>query len=109
MRAGLALREGGGGGRRGPPPPPPGPAPPRAGARRGPPPRPFAIGEWHATWDEEAYAAAIEAVQAAIARGDVYQVNLVQHLSASFAGDPRRPASALALLRPLHPPPPLRA
>jgi para-aminobenzoate synthetase component 1 len=70
-----------------------------------PPARRFAIGEWHATWDEEAYSAAIEAVRAAIARGDVYQVNLVQHLYASFGGDPRGLASTLAPLRPLHPRP----
>ena len=36
-------------------------------------------------------------------RGDVYQVNLVQHLSAPFAGDPRGLAAALAPLRPLEP------
>ena len=36
------------------------------------------------------YAAAVEAVRDAIARGDVYQVNLVQHLSAPFAGEPAR-------------------
>ena len=37
--------------------------------------------------------AAIERVREAIARGDVYQVNLVQHLSAPFAGDPGAPAA----------------
>ena len=36
----------------------------------------------------------------AIARGDVYQVNLVQHLSASFAGDPGALAARLARLNP---------
>ena len=46
------------------------------------------VGEWERTWDDDGYAAAIEAVRAAIARGDVYQVNLVQHLSAPFGGDP---------------------
>ena len=51
------------------------------------------------------YAAAIGAVRAAIARGDVYQVNLVQHLSAPFAGEPARVAHALAPLRPLQPRP----
>jgi para-aminobenzoate synthetase component 1 len=44
-------------------------------------------------------------VRAAIARGDVYQVNLVQHLSASCPGDPSglgsSLAAALATLRPL--------
>ena len=38
----------------------------------------------------------------AIARGDVYQVNLVQHLSAPFRGDPNGLAEQLAALRPLH-------
>ncbi|MGH3023663.1 MAG: anthranilate synthase component I family protein [Gaiellaceae bacterium] len=65
----------------------------------------FRIGEWRRSWDDERYAAAIEGVQAAIGRGDVYQVNLVQHLSASFAGDPAGLASPLAALRPLHPEP----
>jgi para-aminobenzoate synthetase component 1 len=61
--------------------------------------------EWARTWDDESYAEAIEAVRAAIARGDVYQVSLVQHLSAPFAGDPAGLAKALAPLRPLHPRP----
>ena len=38
------------------------------------------------------------AVRAAIGRGDVYQVNLVQHLSATFAGSPRSLAARLAPL-----------
>ncbi len=63
----------------------------------------FAIGEWARTWDDEGYAAAIDAVRAAIARGDVYQVNLVQHLSAAFEGDPAGLARALAPLRPVLP------
>ena len=65
----------------------------------------FAIGEWERAWDDEAYAGAVEAVRAAIARGDVYQVNLVQHLSAPFRGDPAALAPRLAPLRPLHPRP----
>ena len=46
-------------------------------------------------------------MRAAIARGDVYQVNLVQHLSAPFAGDPggarggARAAAAALQPRPL--------
>jgi para-aminobenzoate synthetase component 1 len=59
------------------------------------------IGSWEQTWADEAYAAAIDAVRAAIERGDVYQVNLVQHLSASFEGDPWALAAALAQLQPL--------
>ena len=64
---------------------------------------PFRVGDWEATWDTEHYAAAVDAVRAAIRLGDVYQVNLVQHLSAPFAGDPRALAAALAPLRPLQP------
>jgi para-aminobenzoate synthetase component 1 len=44
-------------------------------------------------------------VQSAIARGDVYQVNLVQHLCAAFEGDPAGLAEALRPLRPLAPRP----
>jgi para-aminobenzoate synthetase component 1 len=68
-------------------------------------PGPCAIGEWTRSWDDEAYATAIEAVQAAIGRGDVYQVNLVQHLHARFRGDPAGLGSRLAPLRPLFPHP----
>jgi para-aminobenzoate synthetase component I len=62
----------------------------------------FSVGEWTATWAEPGYTAAITAVREAIARGDVYQVNLVQHLSAEFVGDPAGLAGSLACLRPLH-------
>lgn len=65
----------------------------------------FSVGEWEATWTAAEYASAVERVREAIACGDVYQVNLVQHLSAPFAGDPRTLALALAPLRPLHPDP----
>jgi para-aminobenzoate synthetase component 1 len=63
----------------------------------------FAIGDWRRTWDADDYAHAIETVRAAIFEGDVYQVNLVQHLSAPFAGDPVGFAESLAHLRPLEP------
>ncbi len=43
-------------------------------------------------WTEADYGEAVEAVRAAIGRGDVYQVNLVQHLAAPFEGS----AAALA-------------
>jgi para-aminobenzoate synthetase component I len=65
----------------------------------------FALGEWERTWAAAEYRSAIEDVRAAIARGDVYQVNLVQHLRAPFEGDPRSLAARLASLRPLHPEP----
>src|SRR5262245_164973 len=63
------------------------------------------IGEWGRTWDDDGYGDAIEAVRASIERGDVYQVNLVQHLSAPFSGDANGLAAALAPLRPLAPRP----
>ena len=66
---------------------------------------PYHVGDWERTWDESSYAAAVEAVREAIAAGDVYQVNLVQHLSAPFGGDPAGLAAALAPLRPLEPRP----
>jgi para-aminobenzoate synthetase component 1 len=62
----------------------------------------FDVGAWTRTWDDEAYGAAIEAVRAAIALGDVYQVNLVQHLVADFAGDPAGLAQALLMLKPVY-------
>jgi len=65
----------------------------------------YSIGDWQRTWSESDYAAAIEVVRAAIYEGDVYQVNLVQHLSARFDGDPLALAAALAPLRPLVPEP----
>ena len=65
----------------------------------------FRVGEWEATWLPEEYAAAVVAVRAAIARGDVYQVNLVQHLSAPFEGSAAAFAGAFAPLRPLQPRP----
>ena len=63
------------------------------------------IGEWEQTWTAAEYGAAVDDVRAAIARGDVYQVNLVQHLEASFEGEPRELARRLASLRPLEPTP----
>lgn len=65
----------------------------------------FTVGEWQPSWSSDAYANAIESVRAAIARGEVYQVNLVQHLAAPFAGDPAGLAAALSVLSPLHPRP----
>jgi len=60
---------------------------------------PLRIGEWEATWSADDYAAAVEEVRTAIARGDVYQVNLVQHMSAAFSGEPCALEDALG---PLH-------
>ena len=65
----------------------------------------FEIGAWEQTWTGAEYGAAVEDVRAAIARGDVYQVNLVQHLRAPFTGSPRELARRLGVLRPLQPAP----
>jgi para-aminobenzoate synthetase component I len=65
----------------------------------------YLVGSWERSWSDAAYAAAIESVRAAIGRGDVYQVNLVQHLSAPFDGDAAALAASLVPLRPLVPRP----
>ncbi len=56
------------------------------------------IGDWERTWSAAEYGAAVGAVREAIAAGDVYQVNLVQHLSAPFSGDAGALASGLRSL-----------
>ena len=60
---------------------------------------PLRVGEWARSWSDRDYAAAVSEVREAIRRGDVYQVNLVQHLSAPFRGDA---AGLAAALGPLH-------
>jgi para-aminobenzoate synthetase component 1 len=67
--------------------------------------REYTVGSWRPSWSESEYTEAVDVVRAAIAEGDVYQVNLVQHLSADFDGDPAGLASALSPLRPLEPRP----
>ena len=61
----------------------------------------YRIGPWEATWSEADYERAVGRVRVSIRAGDVYQVNLVQHLSAPFEGDARALAAALAPLEPL--------
>ena len=58
------------------------------------------IGQWSRSWSDSDYANAVEAVRAAIGRGDVYQVNLVQHLSAPFEGTADALARRLAPFAP---------
>ena len=65
--------------------------------------RAIRFGPWQPTWGAASYGEAVERVRDAIARGDVYQVNLVQHLSATFAGDPGTVAARLGRLKPRHP------
>jgi para-aminobenzoate synthetase component I len=59
-----------------------------------------AIGVWERSWADVDYAEAVEAVRAAIGRGDVYQVNLVQHLAAPFEGSAEALAERLGSFRP---------
>jgi len=62
----------------------------------------FHIGAWQQTWSPLEHQRAIGRARLAIAAGEVYQVNLVQHLAAPFVGDPRAVARALEVLRPRH-------
>ena len=59
-----------------------------AGGRPDPGAGDWALGSWVAGWTRTEHAAAVEAVRAAIGRGDVYQVNVVGHAKAPYAGDP---------------------
>ncbi len=65
----------------------------------------YQLGEWRRTWSEAGYAGAIGKARQAISAGEIYQVNIVQHLSAAFEGDPSGVAAALAHFRPLAPRP----
>jgi para-aminobenzoate synthetase component 1 len=47
---------------------------------------PATVGEWTASWTPAEHAAAVAAVREAIARGDVYQANVVGHRSAPYDG-----------------------
>ena len=49
---------------------------------------PWWLGRWRDSWTPGQHAAAVEAARAAIARGDIYQVNVVGHASAPYLGDP---------------------
>jgi para-aminobenzoate synthetase component 1 len=54
------------------------------------------LGDWRDSWTPRRHADAVEAVRAAIGRGDVYQVNVVGHAAAPYAGDPLPALSRLA-------------
>jgi para-aminobenzoate synthetase component 1 len=55
-----------------------------------------AVGEWQASWTAAQHAEAVSAVREAIARGDVYQANVVGHRSAAHRSAPRDVALAVA-------------
>jgi len=65
----------------------------------------YRLGAWERTWSASEHAAAVRTVREAIADGEVYQVNIVQHLVAPFAGTPAAVADALRRFAPLHPRP----
>jgi para-aminobenzoate synthetase component 1 len=56
------------------------------------------VGYWTPSWQPAEHAAAVGEVRAAIARGDVYVVNLVGHASAAFTGDPGPALARVAAL-----------
>jgi para-aminobenzoate synthetase component 1 len=53
-------------------------------------------GDWTCSWTDAEHAAAVRAVRAAIAAGEVYQVNVVGHRSAPYRGDPTAALAAVA-------------
>ena len=65
----------------------------------------FSVGDWERTWAADDYARAVSLARDAIAAGEVYQVNLVQHLSAPFEGEATSLSHALREYAPLHPRP----
>jgi para-aminobenzoate synthetase component 1 len=56
------------------------------------------VGTWRDSWSPAEHAAAVEQVRAAIARGDVYQVNVVGHAAAPYRGDPLPALTRVAAL-----------
>ena len=62
----------------------------------------YRIGAWQATSSAAEYATLVATAREAIAAGEVYQVNLVQHLAAPFEGDPEAVPEALRTFAPLH-------
>jgi para-aminobenzoate synthetase component 1 len=62
----------------------------------------FEIGDWQGSWTADDHRRAVRLTREAIAAGEVYQVNLVQHLAARFRGDPAAVGAALGALAPRH-------
>ncbi|MDG4819406.1 chorismate-binding protein [Micromonospora sp. WMMD956] len=63
-----------------------------------PPDTTWWVGDWTPSWTPHQHAAAVTAVRAAIARGDVYQTNLVGHAAAPYTGNPHPALARLARL-----------
>ncbi|MEU7804580.1 chorismate-binding protein [Micromonospora arborensis] len=62
------------------------------------PPAAWWLGPWTESWTPRQHADAVDAVRAAIGRGDVYQTNLVGHAAARYTGDPLPALSRLGAL-----------
>ncbi|MEV6522047.1 chorismate-binding protein [Longispora sp. NPDC051575] len=56
------------------------------------------LGAWAPSWSTRQHAEAVASVRAAIGRGDVYQVNVVGHWSASYVGDPSAALARVAAI-----------
>jgi para-aminobenzoate synthetase component 1 len=67
--------------------PPATPAAPLAEPALASPPGAVTLGPWTPSWSDAAHAAAADRVRAAIARGDLYQANVVGHRGAAVHGD----------------------
>ena len=63
-----------------------------------PAPAPGRTGPWSASWSDADHRRAVEHVRTAIARGDVYQANVVGHRSAPHRAQPAALAAAVAAL-----------
>jgi para-aminobenzoate synthetase component 1 len=59
---------------------------------------PVTVGGWDASWSDAEHAVAVEHVRQAVARGDLYQANVVGHRSARHAAAPVDVAAAVAVL-----------
>lgn len=68
----------------------------RRGATQSRPSDGATVGEWRTSWTDAEHAAAVETTRQAIARGEVYQANVVGHRSAPYRGDPRALGGAVA-------------
>jgi para-aminobenzoate synthetase component 1 len=71
---------------------------PRPGRGPEPPRGRWMLGPWQASWTRREHADAVQEVRSAIARGDVYQVNIVGHASAPYTGDPGAALARVAAL-----------
>jgi para-aminobenzoate synthetase component 1 len=79
---------------------PQGPGPPVSSVPdRSGPKGPCRLGAFRTSWSDEQHRSVIELVREAIARGDLYQANVVGHRHAAFSGDPLALAQAVARIQ----------